>query len=226
MSNDSNSFARCLGLLCALAAWSCLACSAVTRQVARDATPAAVDSGIQAGTSDKNQEALVEAIEPERVEEATEKLAAGAADGWTDAMEDDQRQARIVEAVAPVVTSLVDESMEAVLSEEHLARIRELAKQATLGFQDAIDEVAEQRDQGTIPSDQGNVLEAVDRVAEGGDTAIYVIGAIAVLLAVLAGAGVGWAFGRKRQGGTTRAEPAVVEGPRHPLPRGGMRSAP
>jgi len=199
MSNDSKTFTTGLLILGVVAISSCCGCGALTRQVARDATPAAVDSGIQAGVSDENQETIVQAIDPERVERATEKVAGAVTDGWTNAMDQDERQARIALAVTPVMAKLVSESIEVALTDEHLTRVRELAKQATLGFQDAIDEVSEQRDLGTIPSDRGNVLEAVDELAEGGQGTLYVIGAIALALAVLLGVGVVWALKRKRR---------------------------
>lgn len=199
MSNDSSSFQKVLLVLSVASAWSCCSCSAVTRQVARDATPAAIDSGIEAGLSEKNQEAVAEKLEPEHVERATEKVTAAATDGWVSAMGGEERQRSVVAAVAPVVESLVNESIEAALTDEHLLRVRELAKQATLGFQDAIDEVAEQRDKGAIPSEKGNVLEAVDKVAESGSTTLYMLGALAALFAVLLGAGLVWALGRRRR---------------------------
>jgi hypothetical protein len=199
MPNDYASFAAILTMLGLLAASSCCGCGAITRQVARDATPLAIDSGIEAGLSEKNQEAVVQALDPERIERATEKVAGGATDGWTRALAEDQRQERIVAAVKPIVASLVSESIEVALTDEHLTRVRGLAKQATLGFQDAIDEVAEKRDRGVIPADQGNVLEAVDELAEGGRGMLYVLGAIALGLAALLGLGTVWALARKRR---------------------------
>jgi len=199
MSYDFKNPVKTLALPSLLLALICCSCSAVTKKVARDATPEAIEAGLEAGTSEETQEKLVEAIEPERVEQATEKLAAGATDGWASAMGEDERQARVAAAVTPVVASLVQESMQTALGDEHLVRIRELAKQATLGFQDAIDEVAQKREEGAIPSDRGNVLEAVDKVAEGGDRWLYALGALAALLAALLGAGIAWAIGRKRR---------------------------
>lgn len=175
------------------------ACASLTKKVARDATPEAIDSGIQAGLSEQNQEAVVDAIEPARVEQATDKVAAGATDGWAKAMGEGQRQARVAEALAPVVASLVDASVERALSDEHLARVRELAKQATLGFQDAIDEVTQQRDKGEIPRDEGNVLEAVDKLAEDGWTTLSLVGAFAGVLGLLLVVGLAWAFSRRRR---------------------------
>lgn len=199
MNREPENFSRKLALLSLVVAAGCCSCSAVTRQVARDATPAAIDSGVPAALSEKNQKALAEGIEPERVEQATEKVTAAATDGWVNAMSEDERQARVVAAVAPVVASLVDASMESALRDEHLDRIRELAKQATLGFQEAIDEVAEKRDQGAIPADKGNVLEAADRLAEGGGMTLYLVAALAGLFAALLLAGAFWAVSRKRR---------------------------
>ncbi len=71
-------------------------------------------------------------------------------------------------------------------------------EQATLGFQDAIDEVNQQKENGTIPEDEGNVLKAADDVAEGGDAVLYVLAALAAIFAVLLVAGALWALRRKR----------------------------
>lgn len=199
MLNHHEKFRAKLLVLAALAFFSCAACASLTKKVARDATPEAIDSGIEAGLSDENQTKIVEAIEPERVEQATDKVIAGATDGWVNAMSEEERQARIAQAMAPIVGSLVDASVDRTLSDEHLARIRELAKQATLGFQDAIDEVTEQRDKGQIPANEGNVLEAVDKLAEDGGTTLSVAGMIAATLGLLLIVGVAWAIGRRRR---------------------------
>jgi len=174
-------------------------CASLTKKVARDATPEAINSGIQAGVSEENQEAIVNSIEPDRIEQATEQVAAATTDGWTQAMASQDRQADITQAIAPIVAALVDQSVDRALSDEHLARIRELAKQATLGFQDAIDEVSKKQESGEIPSDEGNVLEAVDNLAEEGGKTLYVVGAIAALLALLLALAVAWGFRRRRR---------------------------
>jgi hypothetical protein len=171
----------------------------MTRSVARNATPAAVESGIEEATSAANQETIVQSIDPERVEEATEKVAAGATDGLVDAMSAPPRQERLTQAMEPVVAAMVNTAVESALSEEQLARIRELAKQATLGFQDAIDEVKTKKEQGILPEDQGNVLEAVDDVAESGNITLYLVGALAGLLFLLLVGGIIWAIRRKRR---------------------------
>ena len=62
MIGEPNNLVRKLALLSVVTAWSCCSCSAVTRQVARDATPAAIDSGIEAGMSEKNQAAIAEGM--------------------------------------------------------------------------------------------------------------------------------------------------------------------
>ncbi len=176
-----------------------LACASLTKRVARDATPEAVESGIQAALSERNQDRVVAAIEPARVEEVTEKVVSGATDGWARSMNDEERSAQVAAALVPVVHSLVDSSVERALSDEHLGRIRELAKQATLGFQDAIDEVTSQRERGEIPADQGNVLQAVDTLAKDGATTLTVAGAVALGLGLLLLIALAWALTRRHR---------------------------
>ncbi len=179
-------------------------CGGMTRQIARNATPAAVDSGLQAATTDQNQERLVDAIEPERVEEATVRLTSGATDGLVTALGNEERQERLAEAVGPMVASMVDTAINQALSDENLERVRALAKEATLGFQDAIDEVEAQKETGEIPEDEGNVLETMNDVADHSDTILYALGAAAALLfLVLVGVTV-WAV-RKRKKYETEA---------------------
>jgi hypothetical protein len=50
---------------------------------------------------------------------------------------------------------------------------RELAKQATLGFQDAIDETRAKKEAGRLPDHRGNVLDAAGRAAEGWSTLLW-----------------------------------------------------
>lgn len=186
--------------LCALGLLvSSAACGSLTKQMARDATPEAIDSGIEAGLSERSQQKVVSAVEPARVEELTEKVVSGATDGWASAMSEEDRSARVAAALVPVVHSLVDASVERTLSDEHLARIRELAKQATLGFQDAIDEVAEQQERGEISADRGNVLRAVDTLAKDGATTLTVAGTTALGLGLLLVVGLAWAIARRHR---------------------------
>lgn len=175
------------------------ACGGMTRQLARDATPTAVETGLRTASSERSQRVLLDAIEPERVEEATEKLASGATDGFIRVLSEEERQERLSRAIAPMVNSMVDTAVHQALSDETLERVRALAKQATLGFQDAIDEVKAQKEQGALPTDQGNVLEAVNDVAESGDKTLYIVGAVATGLLGLLVVGTVWALRRKRQ---------------------------
>lgn len=189
-----------LRALCALGlVLTTSACGSLTKQVARDATPEAVDSGIEAALSEKNQDKVVAAVEPARVEQVTEKVVSGATDGFARSMNDEQRSAQVAAALVPVVHSLVDASVERALSDEHLGRIRELAKQATLGFQDAIDEVTSQRERGEIPEDQGNVLQAVDTLAKDGKTTLTLAGAAALGLGILLLIALAWAIARRHR---------------------------
>jgi hypothetical protein len=157
-----------------------------------------VDSGIETVSSEENQRELVKAVDPEIVEEATRKTVSGSTDGLIAALSEEERQEQLAAAMRPLVASMVDTSVDSALNDGNLARIRELAKQATLGFQDAIDEVEQQKEEGKIPEDKGNVLKAADQVAEGGDTILYVLGALAAVLAALLVAGTLWALRRKR----------------------------
>lgn len=174
-------------------------CGGMTRQVVRNATPTAVQTGLATATSDESQDMIVESLEPERVEEATERIAAGTTDGLVNALGEEERQERLTQAVAPMVSSMVDTAINQALNDENLERVRALAKQATLGFQDAIDEVKTQKDDGTIPADKGNVLEAVNDVAESGDVTLYALGAVAALLALVLIIGAVLAVRRKRK---------------------------
>jgi len=174
-------------------------CGGMTRTVARNATPAAVDSGLRAVTSDEHQQLVVDAIDEDRVQDATEKLASGTTDGLVDALGEPERQERLTQAVAPMVSSMIDTAINQALTDGNLERVRALAKQATLGFQDAIDEVKSQKESGQLPKNKGNVLEAVNDVAESGDTTLYILGGAAAVLLLLLAFGVVWALRRKRK---------------------------
>jgi hypothetical protein len=71
------------------------------------------------------------------------------------------------------VISAAMEQGEAELRGEDLGGVfalgtRELAKQATLGFQDAIDETRAKKEAGHLSEKEGNVLDAAAKAAEGG----------------------------------------------------------
>jgi hypothetical protein len=61
---------------------------------------------------------------------------------------------------------------------------RELAKQATLGFQDALDEVRRAREAGAKGEGEGSVLWAATEAAESGDDLMWVLGILVALLLV------------------------------------------
>lgn len=79
---------------------------------------------------------------------------------------------------------------------------RDLAKQMTLGFQDAIDENARRKRDGELSSDEGNVLDSVDRA---GSSLVWVPIGAAVLALLVVGviASIVWAGRRVR---ATRAD--------------------
>jgi hypothetical protein len=215
MKHQVHSINKRMSLLLAvgLSTFSCLGCGSLTKQVARNATPVAVESGMKTALSDESQDAVVEAIDSERVEHATEKFAAGTIDGFVNALAEEERQERLAGSMEPMVSSLVNTAMAEALSDEQLLRIRELAKQATLGFQDAIDEVKTKKERGTIPEDQANVLEAADDLAETGDVTLYSLATLAALLFFLLVAGAIWALRgrRKYELEGTRRDQAVDE---------------
>ncbi len=78
------------------------------------------------------------------------------------------------------------------------AGAREMAKEATLGFQEAIDETAQKKRAGQLGTDEGNVLDAANRAAQSSSSVvpIAIAGfggfALAVLGAIL------WAGRRRR----------------------------
>lgn len=73
--------------------------------------------------------------------------------------------------VREVVSSAFAQSREELASTDVEAGVshgaRDLAKQVTLGFQDAIDENARRKREGELTDEEGNVLENVDRAGNG-----------------------------------------------------------
>lgn len=72
--------------------------------------------------------------------------------------------------------------------------VRQLVKNMTLGFQDAIDETQAKRNSGELGPGQGSVLWATGQAAESGNEMFYMMGAGALALALI-GVGIGiWAW--------------------------------
>lgn len=64
--------------------------------------------------------------------------------------------------------------------------VRELVKNMTLGFQDAVDETHAKRESGELGKGEGSVLNAIGQAAESGNEMLYLIGIGVVVLALLA----------------------------------------
>lgn len=102
------------------------------------------------------------------------------------------------EAVRSAFAQGREEMAEADVGASTSVMARDFAKQATLGFQDAIDETAERKREGTLPSDEGNVLDGAARAAKSGTVWLPVaIGAFVAFGLVLIGAVI-WAGRRVR----------------------------
>lgn len=99
----------------------------------------------------------------------------------------------VKEVIGTAVRSARQEVDTEGVGETLSAATREMAKQATLGFQDAIDETRAKKDAGHLPERKGNVLDAAARAAEQGSSyltlAVAALGgfAAALLGAVLLG---------------------------------------
>ncbi len=211
---------------------------------------------IDAGADRKNQERIVDAIDPAVVRNASDRLAKGALDGMLDSFDDPARQARLRKDFGDIAKGLqipirvdhidrntigdiVDESMSRVMTPENGRRLRDgmhvmiddavatafhrgsdemgalgigpalavgardLSKQATLGFQDAIDETAKKKRSGKLGDDEGNVLDSANRAATA---SMGMLPFIAVGLALFAATILGVVFWVGRRTRASRAD--------------------
>jgi len=94
------------------------------------------------------------------------------------------------EAVRTAFTSAREEMDGAGPTDKQIASLtRTLSKEATLGFQDAVDEARRARDEGEKQAGEGSVLWAASRAAESGNTLLDVwkISLLVVGLALISG---------------------------------------
>ena len=119
---------KLLPVALALAALS--GCAAAARDVAREATPAAVSGGVEALTDEELQEKVVSRIDEERVAEATHKLVGGAVDGTLSALSDPTRAPELRSKLAGLgremtasAGDVVDVSIERLTSPENQAKL-------------------------------------------------------------------------------------------------------
>lgn len=76
--------------------------------------------------------------------------------------------------------------------------VRELVKNMTLGFQDAVDETHAKRESGELGKGEGSVLNALGQAAESGNEMLYMIGLLVGVLSILALAIAIWAWRSSR----------------------------
>jgi hypothetical protein len=104
------------------------------------------------------------------------------------------------EAVRTAFSSARDElqKSETPTQNQVASLTRTISKEATLGFQDAVDEARRSRDQGETQPGEGSVLWAASRAAESGNTLLDVwkVSLLAVGLVLIAG--FVWAFRQHR----------------------------
>ena len=92
-----------------------------------------------------------------------------------------------------MVADIVGQVMESVKSELGTKEERDAAigstvrlvmKEATLGFQDAVDETAKRKADGEMNKHEGNVLSAVNKAAESGGSIVYIAAGVVAALVI------------------------------------------
>jgi hypothetical protein len=118
-----------------LLAVSLSGCAAAARDVAREATPAAVSGGVEALTEPQLQEKVVQSIDEKRVAEATHRLVGGAVDGTMRALSDPERGRELrtkLDGLGRGVTDsagdVVDVSIERLTSPANQEKLRSTAQ--------------------------------------------------------------------------------------------------
>lgn len=107
----------------------------------------------------------------------------------------DKSKARVRALVRELVTDVLDTGGTVVAGqlgtpEQRMATLgggaREIMRQATLGFQDAVNGTREAKDRGELPGGRGSVLSAVWNVANSGSTIVWgLVGALGLTIVVV-----------------------------------------
>ena len=172
------------------------------RKIADNLDEGAIRVGVERSSAGVIDGALDSLEEPARRERINKEVAAITASlvstlvsSAGNAALSDANQQKVAAMTAGLVRLLKSELLP---DQETVAKmmpvVRELVKNMTLGFQDAIDETQAKRNAGELPAGQGSVLWAAGEAAESSNEVLYMLGAGAVVLA-LAGIVVGvWAF--------------------------------
>jgi len=157
-----------------------------------------VIDGAIAALSEKDRQAEMNVLTG-HVEAMANRMIGGSMDVVMNKMFSDVMEKRIKQIVTGVVTELLVAVIMTVKKElgpidfptvESVGQgAREVTKQVTLGFQDAVDQTRRDRKSGAIPEGEGSVLFGVGELAEnGGGSMLYTIaGGFAALIIAIAG---------------------------------------
>lgn len=201
---------------------SALGCAGTAREVTEAAAPAAVESTVDELHQPYSRDKIGDILQDEEIREASAHLVGAAVGGAWDALTEEERAERLAVAteayasklaftfaenweheVGPRLSrsfqSVLDDSLVRLMSEETEARAgaiaRSVAREAALGFQDAVREAQLKRDGKT--SGGADVLATVGDAAEATESALdltpWIIGAVAAGL----GAGLGFYLARR-----------------------------
>jgi hypothetical protein len=158
---------------------------------------------LTAGMTDGVLDALEEPRRQQRIAGAMNAAVGGTLDAALSSALSEGNQGRVRQLVRGMVHDAVSTSFQTARAEMQGgdtlgASVREVTKQATLGFQDAIDETRRKKESGAMGEDEGNVLSAAGKAAEEGGRALTIAGvglgvfAIILLLVII------WAVKRRR----------------------------
>ena len=171
-------------------------CASMFREVAKGAVPEVLASAVTELADPVLQRQVVAAVDEGRVKELTARLSAGIVDGVLDALEDPARRHRLEAIVDGLATSAAGSATDSVLAhalDEKVqvqmrlalaaeqtvafgAAAHELAKQATLGFQDALDDTRRDRASGRMPKADGALLIAANNASKTGGEILWTLG--------------------------------------------------
>lgn len=225
-------------------------CSAFARDAVKSTVPVAVESIVDKTTDPAIQRQIAERIEPEYVQQTSNKLVSGVVDGSLDSLSQPERRTELRQvfsellagfqlplaiqridkgSVGDIVDELIRrafasdgdkfklvlraamheivaaafEQVRAELEGQEIGKTlsagaREMAKEATLGFQEAIDDTARQKRSGKLGADEGNVLDAANRAAQSSSSIVPIAVAAFVGFALALFGAILWAGRRRR----------------------------
>ena len=175
--------------------------NALEAKMVADATQrisAGVIDGALAALSEKDRQAEL-AVLAGQAENMANRMLSGSMDTIMGKLMNDAMEKRIKSLVTGIVTEVLVAVITTVKKELGPIELptsktigegaREVTKQITLGFQDAVDQTRRDRASGAIPENEGSVLFGMGEFAEnGGGSMLYTIaGGFAALLIALAG---------------------------------------